>query len=153
MWPSSGPSFGPLAWDQQAGMKPNAFVGKKTKPTARDLTEALGSAYLLWQKLIHELGLTPEWNSYSPKAGWSLKLKQKTRTILYLSPSHDGFRAAFVLGDKAIAAARTSDLPKSVLKTIAKATKYPEGTAVRLEDVNSADVDVIKKLAAIKLAN
>jgi len=134
-------------------MEPNAFVGKKTKPTSRELAQALGPAYLLWQKLIDDLELTPEWNSYSPKAGWSLKLKQKTRTILYLGPCKGCFRAAFVLGEKAIAAAKAEDLPEHVRKLIAGAKKYPEGFAVRFEPVMDDDIPPIATLAHIKLKN
>jgi len=134
-------------------MEPNAFVGKKTKPTSRELAEELGPALPLWQKLITDLKLTPEWNSYSPRAGWSLKLKQKSRTILYLGPCHGCFRAAFVLGDKAIAAAKVSALPESALKLVCGGTKYAEGTAVRLEHVRAEDIEVIQKLAAIKMSN
>jgi len=134
-------------------MEPNAFIGKKTKPTNRELEKALGSAHSLWKELLAKLPLSEEWSSYSPKAGWSLKLKKKERTILYLGPCQGSFRAAFVLGGKAIAVAQASDLPERALKLIAEGTKYAEGTAVRLENVGSEDIDVIKKLAAIKMAN
>ena len=134
-------------------MKPNAFIGKKDQPTEKEVASALGSSKQLWQKLISELRLEPEWNSYSIKAGWSLKMKQKKRTILYLGPCEGSFRAAFVLGDKAIAAAKAIALPKRVLKMIAEAKKYPEGTAVRFEDVKADDLDAIEKLAEIKAAN
>ena len=46
----------------------------------------------LWNELLAALALPiQEWNSYSPKAGWSLKLKLGKRTIVYLAPA----RAAF----------------------------------------------------------
>jgi len=132
-------------------MEPNAFVGKKTRPTSRELALALGDALPLWKKLQEELQLTPEWNSYSPKAGWSLKLNDKKRTILYLSPCKGCFRASFALGDKAVDAAKSSNLPKKVMKLIAEAKKYPEGTALRFEPVNPADLTSITTLARIKL--
>ncbi|MGZ4789969.1 MAG: DUF3788 domain-containing protein [Terriglobales bacterium] len=132
-------------------MEPNAFVGKKTKPTDRELALALGPTYQLWQALLDQLHLTAEWNSYSPKAGWSLKLKQKQRTILYLGPCKGSFRASFVLGAKAIEAARACGLPQPVLRLISEAKKYPEGTAVRFERVEAEDLASIAALARIKL--
>jgi len=134
-------------------MKPNAFVGKKKAPSAKELGAALGVTHKRWQKLVTELGLEPEWNSYQVKAGWSLKLKQKKRTILYLGPCEGSFRAAFVLGEKAIAAAKSAKLPKRVMKMIGEAKKYPEGWAVRFEEVEDEDLDTILKLGAIKAAN
>lgn len=134
-------------------MKPNAFIGKTKQPTRQELALALGPAHQLWEKLISDLELDQEWNSYSVKAGWSLKLKLKTRTILYLGPCDSCFRASFVLGDKALVAAQTSGLPKRILDLLSEAKKYPEGTAVRFENVKAGDVAAIMKLAAIKLAN
>ncbi len=134
-------------------MLPNAFIGKKSKPTARELSAALGPSHALWQEIIEALNLTPEWNSYSPKAGWSLKLKQKSRTILYLSPCPGSFRIAFILGAKALTAAKASDLPKSAQKLLAEAKKYPEGSAVRFEEVTAVDLPSISTLAQIKKAH
>ena len=59
--------------------------------------------------------------------------------------------ASFALGDKAVAAARASGLPKRVVKIIDEAKKYAEGTAVRIDVNGPEDVAVVKTLAAIKL--
>ena len=139
-------------------MQPNAFIGKSKQPTAAELTAALGQARPLWDRslagLAEEHNLTVrEWNSYSPKAGWSLRLKLKDRNILYLTPCQGCFRVSFVLGDKAVAAARQSSLPQSVIKTINAAKRYAEGTAVRLEMKKPKDIEIVKQLAAIKLAH
>src|ERR1035438_3395425 len=91
---------------------PNAFIGKPGMPTDDDLAAELGrSAKALWDRLLAGLAerhniVTREWNSYSPKAGWSLRLKRDKRTILYLSPCRGCFRASFALGGKAVEAAR-----------------------------------------------
>ena len=138
-------------------MLPNAFIGKSHPPTEADLADALGPAKKLWDQLLASLATehkltVQEWNSYSPKAGWSLRLKHKDRNIVYLSPCKGAFRAAFALGDKAVAAARQSDLPPSVIKIINEAKRYAEGTAVRIETVKTKDIPSIVKLAGIKLA-
>ncbi len=117
----------------------------------------LGPAKVFWDQLVAELAgkhkLTREWNSYSVKAGWSLRLKREVRNIVYLSPSQGGFMASFALGDKAVQAARTSDLPERVVKLIAGAKKYAEGTAVRIAVKGPEDLAAVKKLAQIKLEN
>ena len=68
-------------------------------------------------------------------------------------PRARGFLAAFVFGDKALAAIRAGKFPPAVMELIASARKYAEGTGVRLEVKGPKDVDVVKKLAAIKVAN
>lgn len=136
---------------------PNAFVGHATKPTTEELTAALGPTASIWNQLVAnmaELGLTiQEWNSYSIKAGWALRLKLKKRNILYMAPCKGCFRVAFILGDRAVEAARESKLPKSIVKAIEDAPRYPEGTGLRLLVKRVSDLPPIRKLAAIKLAN
>jgi hypothetical protein len=104
---------------------------------------------------LNEKGIAcGEWKSVSPKKyGWALRPSIKKRTILYLGPCDGCFRASFVLGDRAVAAARASDLPKAVLKEIAEATRYAEGTGIRFLVRATKDLAPIKKLVGIKLAN
>jgi hypothetical protein len=135
----------------------NAFIGKTTKPTEAEVAAALGSTDALWKQLVNwmaEQGAAiQDWNSYSPKAGWALKLKQKKRTIVYLSPCAGHFRIAFIFGDKAVAAAHEGNLSRSTLKLLDEAPRYPEGTGLRLMVKSAKDLAPIKKLALIKLAN
>lgn len=137
-------------------MQANAFIGHAAQPTAKELAGALGASQKAWDQLIEELAdeleaTGQEWNSYSVKAGWALKLKRKDRNIVYLGPRQGGFLASFILGDKALVAARQSKLPAKVVKLIQDAKRYPEGTAVRIEVKTLRDVGVVKKLAKAKL--
>ena len=80
----------------------NAFIGKTTAPTEAEVDAALGSTAALWKQLVDwmaEQGAAiQEWNSYSPKAGWALRLKVKKRNIVYLGPCAGCFRASFHSG-------------------------------------------------------
>jgi hypothetical protein len=111
-----------------------------------------------WDQLLadldREFGVNiQEWNSYSPKAGWSLRVKRKARTIVWLGPREGCFIAAFVLGDKAMQAARAGKLPQRIVKIMNEVPKYPEGTGVRITLKTPKDLAAVKTLAAIKLAN
>ena len=139
-------------------MTPNAFIGRTTCPTEVELQSALGPAKTVWDRLIADLAAehevkNQEWKCYSVKAGWSLRLLRGKRTIVWLSPCQGCVRVAFVLGDRAVEAARESGLPARVLRLIDEAEKYPEGTGVRLEIKTLRDLAAVKKLAMIKLAN
>ena len=139
-------------------MLPNAFIGKSTEPTEKELALELGSAKVLWDRLLDELAgplgnAIHEWSSYSRKAGWSLKVKHGTRTILYLSPCHGSFRASFALSDRAVKSALHGPFPVPVLKMIREAKRYAEGTAVRIEVKAASDVSMVEKIAALKLEN
>lgn len=139
-------------------MLPNAFIGKPKQPSEDDLGAELGPVKKLWDELAtnlkEELGIEgQEWNSYSPKAGWALRLKRKERNIVYLSPHRGCFTASFALGNKALLAAHESGLPAAALKILKDAKKYAEGTAVRIEVKTAKDVAIVKKLAIAKLEN
>ena len=137
---------------------PNAFIGKTIEPTAGELSAAIGPTATLWNQLVDSLckeqaGIYQEWHSLKPKYGWALLLKFKKRRIVYLGPSASCFLVAFILSDKAVAAARESTLPKSVLKLLEEAPHYPEGTGLRLVVKSAKYLPAIRKLAQIKLAN
>ena len=114
-------------------MSSNAFIGKREKPTDTELSATLGPAKAAWDQLLIDLAhendvKVREWKCYSPKWGWSLRAKRKERTIVWLSPSEGCFTVLFILGGKAMRAARQSKWPKHVVKAMNEAPIYPEGT-------------------------
>lgn len=136
----------------------NAFVGRSKQPTEKELAAELGASKDLWDQLLAELlteqGLSEkEWTSYSPKAGWSLRLKAGQRNIVYLSPSHGEFMASFVLGAKAMDAVRGAAFPGPVIQLINDAKRYAEGTAVRIKVKKKTDIAIVRKLTIIKMGN
>ena len=135
----------------------NAFAGHPVLPTAEEVDTALGVSAPLWHELVdwaHQHGAAgEEWKCTSPKHGWSLRLQQKKRNIVYLSPCTGCIRVAFVLGDRAVEAAKAARLPKRVLDELDHAPRYPEGTGLRLVVTKHGDLAAIEKLAAIKMAH
>ena len=99
----------------------------------------------LWNRLLaalaRECGLT-ETESHPP----SLRVKQGKRNIVYLTPGEKCFTASFALGARAVEAAKQ-------IVNLDGARKYAEGTAVRIQVKKLADVDLVAKLAAIKMKN
>jgi Protein of unknown function (DUF3788) len=136
---------------------PNAFIGRKTRPSRQEVLAKLGASAASWNELTAWLvnhGIAcKEWNSISPKYGWALRPSVKARTILYMAPCEGCFRVSFVLGDRAVAAAQSSDLPGTLREEIANARRYAEGTAVRLTISKAEDLEPIRKLIEIKLQN
>jgi len=147
-----------IPYRQSKTMLQNAFIGHAKQPSKKELASVLGETDVLWRSLVSDLKRElkldgAEWNSYSVKAGWSLRLQLKKRNIVYLGPREGCFLACFALGGKALAAARQSDLPPSVLRTIGEAKRYAEGTAVRIEVHEAKDAEAVKILAKIKVEN
>ncbi len=136
----------------------SAFDDKSKEPEADDLKAMLGRTSTHWDDLEYHLAaeyspLDEKWCFAGAKWGWSLRLKQKKRTVLHLIPCKGYFLAGLALGEKAVAAARDSGLPGSVLTVVDEAPKYAEGRGVRLEVRNKGDREAVKKLAAAKMAN
>jgi Protein of unknown function (DUF3788) len=135
----------------------NAFIGKENRPSPKELSAALGPAAAPWDELISWLGsqgiACTEWRSVSPKYGWALRPTLKKRTILWMAPCEGCFRASFILGDRAVAAARASNLSKGLLKEIAEARRYAEGTGLRLLIRHPGDLKAVRALVEIKLKN
>ncbi len=135
----------------------NAFIGQTIQPTTAEVEAALGSSSRLWKELIHWMadreGVTDqEWKGVCiNKYGWSLRLKQKKRNILYLSPGKDCFMASFILSDKALDEAKHAQLPKAVQDALAGAPRYPEGNGLRLLVNRAAQLPAIRKIAHIKV--
>jgi hypothetical protein len=143
--------------DKDTTMATNAFIGSPKKPTAAELSAELGEKQALWDELLEGLASIgadgDEWSSFSRKAGWSLKVLQKQRVIVYLSPLHGGLRVSFALGDRAIAVVRKTKFPVKIVKIVEEAKRYAEGTAVRVEVTSRSDITAVLKLATIKMEN
>jgi hypothetical protein len=136
----------------------SAFDDKSKKPGAGDLEKMLRRTSAHWNDLKTHFAaeyppLDETWNFAGAKWGWSLRLRQKKRAVLHMTPCQGYFLVGFALGEKAVKAAHDSRLPDSVLTVIDEAPKYAEGRGVRIEVRNKKDREIVKRLAGIKMAN
>jgi Protein of unknown function (DUF3788) len=130
-----------------------SFDNKARTPDGKSLAKGLGPSKALWDEIVAHIAaayapVTEAWGFYK---SWSLRLKRKDRTILYLLPGEGSFRCAFVFGGKATEAARQAKLPKAVHRAIDEAPVYAEGRGFRLDVRTAKDVAAIKALSAIKM--
>jgi hypothetical protein len=136
----------------------SAFDDKASPPTDNTLGRMLGRTSGLWTRLKAGLQdacgpLDEEWTFAGKNYGWSLRLKQRKRAIVYLTPCRDHFLASFALGEKACRAAHEAGLPSAILAIVDAAPKYAEGRGVRIPVRTQRDVAGVAKLAAVKAAN
>jgi Protein of unknown function (DUF3788) len=136
-------------------MGPMSFEDKAKVPDCQVLAKGLGPSKKLWDEFVRHIAdqyppVTEAWGFYK---SWSLRLKQKKRTIVYLLPRDGHFLCAFVYGKKATDEARRAKLPKDVIKAINEAPVYAEGRGFRLEVRTANDLETMKTLAAIKMAS
>ena len=137
-------------------MDTSIFIDKARIPDDFMLREALGALYSAWMEIRDYVfrvypKATEEWNFPGQKYGWSFRIKDKKRAIIYLLPRDKYFLVAFVFGAKATEEALTSGINNDIKITIESARVYAEGRGFRIEVRNKENIDDIKKLVGFKL--
>lgn len=132
------------------------FTDKKIVPKESDLAEILGQTHKLWISICeYTISKYPdgkqEWNFPGQKYGWSFRIKDKKRTIIYLLPRKHFFKVAFVFGDKAVNEIMLSYISDDIKNELSIAKKYAEGRGIRIEISNENQIQDIEKLIDIKL--
>lgn len=133
------------------------FQNSEITPSPKDLKKALGSTFSIWQILAdYTKHLYPQaieiWDFSSPKYGWSFKIKDKKRVILYLLPRDKFFKVAFVFGQKATDNILKADISDVIKTALQEAAIYAEGRGIRIDVSNNKLTEDLKKLIAIKIS-
>jgi len=132
------------------------FTDKAIEPTQQDLQENLASTYALWQRICdvvmsqYPAGLA-QWNYPGKKYGWSFRIKDKKRAIIYLLPRDGYFKVAFVFGQKATDAILESDVSDAIKTELAQARKYAEGRGINFDVRSEVVLGDVERLVAFKL--
>ena len=139
-------------------MDQKIFIDKKKMPNDDDLLETLGDTYLFWD-LIREYAhlkypkAVDEWHYPGEKYGWSFRVKDKKRAILYFLPMGKFFKVALVFGQKATDKIMQSSISADIKKELKAARVYAEGRGIRLEVKDESIIEDIKQLIDIKIGN
>ncbi|NNT73169.1 DUF3788 family protein [Flavobacterium sp. IMCC34852] len=132
------------------------FTQKSENPTLEQLQDALGDTYVYWQTFAEHTkklypNATEEWSFAGEKFGWSFRIKDKKRILIYLLPRDKFFKVAFVFGQKATDAILQSNISQSIKNELQAAKVYAEGRGIRIDIKDSkTNVDILK-LIAIKI--
>lgn len=136
----------------------SSFTNKTKEPTETELKLVLGTTYTYWKKLRDfTIQSFPEgraaWHYSGDNYGWSFRISDKKRVLVYLLPRDAFFKVALVFGKKAsdeILSSKISDAIKNELKA---AKVYAEGRGIRLDITNKSMLTDITRLIQIKIAN
>ncbi|MGL6298371.1 MAG: DUF3788 domain-containing protein [Methanobacteriaceae archaeon] len=136
-------------------MATSIFDNKEIIPDEEDLKEVLKENMDLWNQLIkyleEEYGpIKAEWKFYSKKAGWSYKVSNKKRNLIFLIPNDEYFIATVNMSLKVSEILLDIDLPKDIKNIITKTKAYSEGKSILINIKNNEDIKNIKTILNIR---
>ena len=136
----------------------SAFGDKAFMPDDDMAAAVLGDSFKLWDGIKRHFAanyknVNEEWKFYGKESGWTQNIKSGNRTLFMFVPGSGRFGVYFTLGEKAVAAAHNSDLPKEILKLIPEAKQCVCGFGFRFDIKTEADANAVLKLTAIKNKN
>lgn len=134
------------------------FTDRKSVPDTGDLENSLGKLYASWNELVEYVhsqynASKEEWSYPGEKYGWSFRLKDNKRVIIYLLPRNNFFKAAFVFGEKAYEQVMKSRVSQNIKDELSSARVYGEGRGIRIDITGKTIIKDIKTLIDIKLKN
>lgn len=139
-------------------MDKSIFTDKNTTPSNDELASSLGATNDLWKAIMDYVHLKypkalDEWNYPGDKYGWSFRIKDKKRAIIYLLPRDKFFKVAFVFGQKATDIIMQSQISQAIKTELSAAKVYAEGRGIRIDIKNDNIIADIRKLIDIKIDN
>ena len=134
----------------------SSFIDKNQIPNEEALVLALGKTHDLWKMIQTEVNLCaadakPEWHYSGVKFGWSYRIKEKKRVIIYLLPRDQYFKVAFVFGQKATDSIMNSTINNQIKTALQEAKVYAEGRGIRIDIKEASLIEDVKKLILIKI--
>lgn len=134
------------------------FTEKSTQPNEELLEQGIGNTYKLWLEILnYALKLVPDathnWHFSGEKYGWSYRISDKKRVIIYLLPRGGFFKVAMVFGQKATDDILQSKIGESIKSELLSAKVYAEGRGIRIDITKKTQLNDIKILMDIKVSH
>ena len=87
------------------------------------------------------------------KYGWSFRIKDKKRVIVYLLPREHYFKVAFVFGQKATDELMNGPVDPEIKKELAAAKVYAEGRGIRIDVTKEEMLQNVRLMIDSKLSH
>lgn len=134
------------------------FMEKTVQPSLADAAKVVPN-FADWKALMdcvyaHYPNATEEWKIPAKSYGWSFRLRDKKRNIIYFVPHDDRFTVAFVFGQNATDAVLAHPgIPFEWKKLLLEAKVYAEGRVLSIEVYNNEHIAAICELIKIKIGH
>ena len=136
-------------------MDKSVFTDKNKIPSGDDLRTTLGTTYEAWKRIrefvvSHSPAVTEEWMYPGEKYGWSFRMKDKKRAIVYLLPREGFFKVAMVFGPAATEQVLSGNFAEKLKDDLRSAKPYAEGRGIRIDVTDEKILEEIFGLIRIK---
>ncbi|MGA9363282.1 MAG: DUF3788 family protein [Bacteroidota bacterium] len=123
---------------------------KEAAPDESKLKKALGELHFAYKEVLELTeAYDHEWKYYGKKCGWQLKVTQKGKALLYLTPLERSFKIGFGVRENERERLLNSSLPPKTKEELAAAKKYPEGYPLRLEIKSKTDMRTVRTVIEV----
>ena len=134
------------------------FEDQKIVPTDELLEAAIGETFSVWTAIEnYTLSLYPEakkeWKFSGQKHGWSYRISDKKRVLVYLLPRDKFFKVAFVFGKIAFHEIVESHIDENIKKELMTTKEYAEGRGIRITVTDENQLKDIQFLIETKINN
>lgn len=132
------------------------FSNKMIQPTEEGIRQNYDdNRYQLWLLIRQSVSknypsISEEWIFYSIKTGWSLVIKSRQRTLLYLFPTERDIKVNLALGSKTTEKILQSSLSEEIKNVIRETTNYVAGRPSLFDVLDLNDVEHMVTLLKIK---
>lgn len=131
-------------------------MAKDSPPSTEALKTVLAETYGLWEQLRAQVvtrypKAVEEWSFPGKSFGWSFRVKDSKRVIVYMLPREGYFKAAFNFGQRAVDEIMESRVAPSIKADLAAARVYAEGRGIRIDIRDAHDLHDVLTLVDIKL--
>lgn len=134
------------------------FTDKTKEPNEAELKNALGDAFILWEQLVAFTKSSypkaiEEWKYSGVKYGWSFRVCDQKRVIIYLLPREQFFKIAFIFGQKATDKVLESNVSQAIKDELQAAKVYAEGRGIRIDVKDDSNMKDFLTLISIKISS
>jgi len=132
------------------------FTNRSHQPSPEEIRLALGSLYLLWERLTRFIAtnyqITGEWSTWGPvKHGWGLRYRRKGKALVALYPQKEMIIAQVVLGKAQAERALSLKLGEKVSKMLRESPQLHDGRWLSIPVLNEADAEDVEQLLLVKM--
>lgn len=132
------------------------FLDEKHRPSAEEISAALGTKARHWQELARHMseahGVKGELEFGGAKYGWALEFRKGARPLASLFPGKDSLIILVVLGKDAVVLADRLDLGRNVRRVFEDARQLRDGRWLWIPVNSTRDSADVLKLVAAKVA-